>query len=188
MKYTEQEPVFSRSKILSSSVNNYQAESLNSMLRDWSNLSEWAYVCFLQNVNKPVQKMCTLPHNVERWSHELMISSISDVNSFIIFLSSLPLLSMSTVFPLLLTLVLKCQGHTFHNSHQETTKELDKISIFSVDGYMPAIICVIEFLTSSEEETTMQTSTDFLPLPNIHERRRHNMQQELETNTPKKKW
>lgn len=44
------------------------------------------------------------PHNVERWSHELMISSISDVNSFIIFLSSLPLLSMSTAFPLLLTL------------------------------------------------------------------------------------
>jgi hypothetical protein len=56
-----------------------------------------------------------------------------------------------------------------------------------VDGYMPAQSCVIEFLTSSEEETTMQTSTDFLPLPNIHERL-HNMQQELETNTPKKKW
>lgn len=146
------------------------------------------YVCFLQNVNKTVQEMCTLPHNVERWSHELIISSISDVNSFIIFLSSLPLLSMSTAFPLLLTLVLRCQGHTFHNSHQETTKELDKSSIFSVDGYMPAQLCVIEFLTSSEEETTMQTSTDFLPLPNIHERRRHNMQQELQTNTSKKKW
>jgi hypothetical protein len=56
-----------------------------------------------------------------------------------------------------------------------------------VDGYMPAQLCVIEFLTSSEEETTMQTSTDFLPVLNIHERRRHNMQQELETNTPKKK-
>jgi hypothetical protein len=56
-----------------------------------------------------------------------------------------------------------------------------------VDGYMRAKSCVIEFRTSSEEETTMQTSTDFLPLPNIHERRRHNMQQELETNTPKKK-
>jgi hypothetical protein len=62
------------------------------------------YICFMQNVNKTVQEMCTLPHNVERWSHELMISSISDVNSFNIFLSSLPLLSMSTAFPLLLTL------------------------------------------------------------------------------------
>jgi hypothetical protein len=57
-----------------------------------------------------------------------------------------------------------------------------------VDGYMPAQLCVIELLTSSEEETTMQTSTDFLLVPNIHERRRHSIQQELETNTAKKKW
>ncbi len=53
---------------------------------------------------------------------------------------------------------------------------------------MPAQLCVIELLTSSEEETTMQTSTDFLLVPNIHERRRHSIQQELETNTAKKKW
>jgi hypothetical protein len=48
MKYTEQEPAFSRSKILSNSVNNYQAESLSSVLEiDQVFLNGHTQICML---------------------------------------------------------------------------------------------------------------------------------------------